>query len=557
METEKTWAILSTNSKFRKWEHHSDYSILDIKLPKLIKIKEKDVFENIHVITAKAYLKYNSSRIKKIAERIYNAARQMKSSDSVITYNTEGSLKKIGIIKKSDKTGINNNSIKIIITWVTPVPDHREIAVMLSEDSDILDITALKILSPEIGMLGQKKSRKKYRHVRRMPRRRGFGGRYGRVSYRGGGSGRIKLGIPQSRQSLKGTVDSAEEYNIIEKETDKIDQGGIVSLFYGTNRNALRVNLNNYYGIKTDKLQYGICKVSIPPGHIKGKLERPSKFLWLVELPEKKNKHVVLDGIKELSEKEFKNRFVKVLSSSKDKEAMIFIHGYNNTFADAARRAAQLAYDIPFRGIPAFFSWPSAGRKIPYPRDVDKARPSSKELGEFIEVILSFEKLEKLHVIAHSMGGLVLGLTIFNLSNKQSVKNKIKKIHQIILGAPDINQEEFKNNILPQFGKVGRRRTLYVSDKDSPLKWSEKFRGGIPRLGEAGIELFLDKQIDTIDASNVPASGGGHGYLFETNDVLVDLLNLVVNGLSPEKRGLRERKRKQKKYWLFPITNKI
>jgi esterase/lipase superfamily enzyme len=46
--------------------------------------------------------------------------------------------------------------------------------------------------------------------------------------------------------------------------------------------------------------------------------------------------------------------------------ALVVVHGYNNSLEDAARRAAQVAHDIGFQGIPAFYSWPSEGRREVY-----------------------------------------------------------------------------------------------------------------------------------------------------------------------------------------------
>jgi esterase/lipase superfamily enzyme len=36
-------------------------------------------------------------------------------------------------------------------------------------------------------------------------------------------------------------------------------------------------------------------------------------------------------------------------------EALVFVHGYNVNFNDAVRRAAQIAYDLEFAGIPMVY----------------------------------------------------------------------------------------------------------------------------------------------------------------------------------------------------------
>jgi esterase/lipase superfamily enzyme len=49
--------------------------------------------------------------------------------------------------------------------------------------------------------------------------------------------------------------------------------------------------------------------------------------------------------------------------------ALVFLHGFNVTFEDAAIRAAQIGYDLKVPGATAFFSWPSRGSVAAYPAD--------------------------------------------------------------------------------------------------------------------------------------------------------------------------------------------
>jgi esterase/lipase superfamily enzyme len=99
---------------------------------------------------------------------------------------------------------------------------------------------------------------------------------------------------------------------------------------------------------------------------------------------------------------------------------------------------------------------------------------------------------------------------------------------------------------------VGSRRTLYSSNLDKALDLSERLRGGLARLGDAGNSLFVDNQIDTIDASNVKSSGNNHSYIFEIKELLSDLFYLLNNGFTPINRRLRARPKGKFTYWLFP-----
>ena len=71
----------------------------------------------------------------------------------------------------------------------------------------------------------------------------------------------------------------------------------------------------------------------------------------------------------------------KALQTSQAKALLVYVHGYNMSFDETATRAAQLAYDLDFPGLPFFFSWPSAGKLLGYLRDADSARLSERAKG--------------------------------------------------------------------------------------------------------------------------------------------------------------------------------
>lgn len=334
------------------------------------------------------------------------------------------------------------------------------------------------------------------------------------------------------------------------------DPGGEVELFYGTNRNRTgKTDVNDYYNEDRDNskgLKLGFCKVTIPKGHIQGEIERPKWYK--LEFKENPDKHVTIKSVKETTKDEFVQKLNSELSGEKEKSALVFIHGYKNSFDNAARQAAQLAWDLPFDGLTGFFSWPAATKLRGYQHDEANAEWSYIHLAEFIRLLLDKTEIENLHLLAHSMGNKVLGFTLEKLSTDKNYSEKLKKIHQIVLGAPDIDKGVFETQILPAIKDIGKRRTLYASDKDLALDISEYIRMGIPRLGDAGKDLFVSENIDTIDATNVKNDITGHSYIFETKEVLSDLYHLLTNNLSPKDRRLKARKSSNKNllYWLFP-----
>ena len=343
-------------------------------------------------------------------------------------------------------------------------------------------------------------------------------------------------------------VDEAETNFNLKNFPFGVATGGIVSLFYGTNRiDTGIVDINEKYGSEGDKLIYGTCTVSIPPNHEPGVLERP-KGWWIFTRQENQEKDIVLQTLVEQTEADFYQTLTANMAQIENKSALLFIHGYNNSFADAARRCAQLACDLPFKGLSGFYSWPSSANGADYPGDEARTRAARPFLEKFIKGLITVNGIKKLHIIAHSMGNLLLTTTLENLS----VNTDLSIIHQIILAAPDIDAGEFRNTILPQFAGVGRQRTLYASEMDMALQLSGMLRDRV-RLGDGGDALFIDSRLNTIDASSVPVRGlVKHGYIFEAQEILTDLFYLFDKEFAPEERRLREIPRNPFKYWLFP-----
>ena len=70
------------------------------------------------------------------------------------------------------------------------------------------------------------------------------------------------------------------------------------------------------------------------------------------------------------------------------KRVIIFVHGYNVTFEEAALRTAQVAYDIEFKGVPVIYSWPAQGNTLSYTVDQINAAWSRPHLVEFLQLLI-------------------------------------------------------------------------------------------------------------------------------------------------------------------------
>lgn len=302
---------------------------------------------------------------------------------------------------------------------------------------------------------------------------------------------------------------------------------------------------SRFYGNARGELAFGTCEVSIPERHETGELEAPSVFR--LEFAKDPAKHVVLLSVEPKARDEFFEQCRRRVGESARREAFVFVHGFNVTFEDAARRTAQLAYDLDFDGPALFFSWPSQGGILRYAADEANAAWTVPHLKEFLVALAEESGAESVHLIAHSMGNRALASALCTLSAECGVRGPM--FRQVVLTAPDIDAEVFRRDIAPAIVPTAGRVTLYASAKDQALAASRKYHG-YPRAGDAEAGLVVAPGIDTIDVSGVDTSLLGHSYYGSNLAVLADLASLLHEARPPHERPwLRARNDGPLRWW--------
>jgi len=323
----------------------------------------------------------------------------------------------------------------------------------------------------------------------------------------------------------------------------------VIRVYYGTDRNRTgSEDPEEVFGSERGDLSVGFCDVSIPREHRLGELEEPS--ILRLEFREDPEKHVVLLRVVPQKEAPFFQDLKSRTETSKKREALVFVHGYNVTFEDAARRTAQMAYDLAFDGPAAFFSWPSKGTYEGYPADETTIAWATPHLKTFLEEIATNSEAKTVHLIAHSMGnrGLMDALGMIAESARPTAQSKFQ---EIVLAAPDIDKDIFVRDVFPRLAKFSSRVTLYSSSRDKALLASTKFHQ-YPRAGDTGDGLVIMKDLDTVDATHVDTSFIGHSYFAENRSVISDMFYLIGERLPPQMRfGLEPVKDARGQYWRF------
>jgi esterase/lipase superfamily enzyme len=322
-----------------------------------------------------------------------------------------------------------------------------------------------------------------------------------------------------------------------------------VRIFYGTDRKATgRARPKGFYGNERSDMALGFCDVSIPRDHRLGELEKPS--ILKLEFREDPAKHVVLLGVQPLSVDEFYSKLQAGVGASRDKEAFVFVHGFNVTFEDAARRTAQMAYDLGFDGAPILYSWPSQGKLAGYMIDETNVEWTVPHLKNFLTEIVSRSGARTVHLIAHSMGNRALTNALKEIALDQQRRESLPMFREVVLAAPDIDADVFKA-LAGEIKAAAGRLTLYASSKDAALIVSKGFHG-YPRAGDSGGEIVVLPGVDTIDVSAVDTGLLGHSYYGDNTSVLSDLFHLLKEDKPPDQRfGMTAEQNGDGRYWIF------
>jgi esterase/lipase superfamily enzyme len=186
---------------------------------------------------------------------------------------------------------------------------------------------------------------------------------------------------------------------------------------------------------------------------------------------------------------------------------LVFIHGFDNSFADAIKRAAYNRAWFADGGAPGAtsvvaFTWPSLGQLLAkkptsltsgYLADQGHAGASGFHIAKFF---LEIDKLEKafrmakpngrIFLLAHSMGNWALQAGIASWFQQRESNDVV--FDEVFLAAPDERFDTFAapaGQRLSLLKDIGRRITIYYSEMDTII-WLSNGINGILRLGFAG-----------------------------------------------------------------------
>lgn len=296
-----------------------------------------------------------------------------------------------------------------------------------------------------------------------------------------------------------------------------------------------------------DQLQYAAVGVNVPPYTVRGigELPRPGSLRSAINYSPDPKKEFFVTSVIAADSNRFVQRVADDLALSHARDVLVFVHGFNVSFEDAAVRAAQVAADIGFDGTVILFSWPSAASVTAYVRDQQTARNAGFYLQRLLTRVLPLAKPDHVHLLGHSMGSEVIAKAL----SLTAVDAPLPRFEQVVFAAPDLDARVFRREIAPLLLPRAARVTLYASSDDEALRASRSVNG-VWRLGLGGDSLTVIDGMDTIDATRVRGDALGH-TLFGNQGFLSDLAVLLHDGKSPVDRRLLAVKRGDLTFYRF------
>lgn len=295
---------------------------------------------------------------------------------------------------------------------------------------------------------------------------------------------------------------------------DALNFGLNKTVFIGTTR---QLNDAGEYGIdRATSLQFLQATVSIPPQREIGSVSDG------FDKPKPERDFVIAELAKFADSRSFASGLRTKIDASKSRDVTVFVHGFNNSFSDAAFRMAQLAHDLEIPGTHVSYAWPSRGNPLGYEYDRDSALFARDGLTDLLRTVRSAGQ-PNIVLVAHSMGRALVMETLRQLDIAEPGW-AARNIGAIILISPDINVDVFRSQ-MARLQSVPERFVVIVSRKDAVLRVSSRLRGVESQLGNiANANEVSDLPITVVDVTEFSDRRSANHFVAGGSPALIQLL---------------------------------
>jgi len=226
-------------------------------------------------------------------------------------------------------------------------------------------------------------------------------------------------------------------------------------------------------------------------------------------------------------------------------DALVYVHGFNNTFEDAVLRTAELWHFTGRRMVPICYTWPAgSGLSIQgYSHDRESSEFTVLHMKMLLFALAENPAIERVHIVSHSRGTDVATSAVRELymRHEQGAGEPIRdrfKLATLVLAAPDLDLQVFTQRFFAENAAMAPGRfVVYFSRRDTAVGMSDwLFRSG-RRLGRFRVTDLTDETSATL--ARLPSielidcdvrAGSSHSYVFDNPAALSDLVLILRDG---------------------------
>lgn len=259
-------------------------------------------------------------------------------------------------------------------------------------------------------------------------------------------------------------------------------------VFVATTREPLPDQAGAFGSGRALRTRYLSYDISVPSGHV------PSKVEWTPRgrAPDPARDFVVT-ARRDYSQASF---FGAIGRDAPRRDVGLYVHGFNNSMAEAVFRTVQIATDAEAGATSILFAWPSAGNPLAYVADRDASDFSRAALAGVIEDLARTPEVGRIFIVGHSMGGRLTMESLIQLSLRG--RADVLRRLEVVLADPDIDEALFWEQAR-LVGPLKVPLTVLTAPDDKALRISRTLAGGRDRIGAIATS---DQELDDLARAN-------------------------------------------------------
>lgn len=305
-------------------------------------------------------------------------------------------------------------------------------------------------------------------------------------------------------------------------------EAGRVDMLVVTTRQAAADPGQLYSGERGAAISFDGIVVSIPPDRNR----KLGEIQWPARVPADPDREFAVLSVRKMaSERQVLDWFRR--NRNAKRQAVIFVHGFNNTYADAVFRFAQLKHDAGIDAAPILFTWPSRANVFDYLYDKESTNYSRRALEDLIIQAAKSPDVGEITILAHSMGTWLTMEALRGVSMREGAVPA--KLGNVVLASPDIDVDVFRRQMI-EMGAKRPRFTIFASTADKALDVSRWISGGVNRVGGTDPAPYADiiKRLGiTVIDTSASASKDPLGHnAFADSPEIIALLGRRLSGQS-------------------------